>query len=490
MNLGDTLHSAARRTPAKTALIFGDSNLSYRDLDDSVTLLAQWFLREGLQPGDRVAIHWSNSFQTVQLFFACFRAGLIVVPINTRLKAAEIAYILGHSRAAMCFSQPDLEATAREAGTACPNLRAVRTEIPRMTESEAPALPEVAPDQPAIVIYTSGTTARPKGVTHTHRTLLSTAEGMAAIGADGSQVVLVLTTMMHASGLYCDLLPAILAGTTAVLAPPFEPGKVLDLIERFHCSYTVGLPALIHFLLEEQAARPRDVSSMRLFYAAGDSVPQALQERFRAAFGIPLLEGFGMTECIPICRSNAEEGIRAGSIGRPVDGIEAHAFDADGIGVPDGETGELAVRSPSSFVGYWENPEATAETLREGWLYTGDLVRRDADGYLYFMGRKKEIIIRAGSNISPQEVEEALYQHPAVLLAGVIGKSHPVCGEQVVAFVSLREGQDVGEQQLIDFARTRLADYKTPERILFLPDLPEGPTGKVLRRALKEIAIS
>src|SRR5262245_17261878 len=197
-----------------------------------------------------------------------------------------------------------------------------------------------------------------------------------------------------------------------------------------------------------------------------------------------------MTECIPICRSNAEEGIRAGSIGRPVEGIEARAVDADGISVPENETGELAVRSPSSFVGYWENPEATAETLREGWLYTGDLVRRDSDGYFYFMGRKKEIIIRAGSNISPQEVEEALYQHPAVLHAGVIGNPHPVCGEQVVAFVCLREGQDVGEQQLIDFARTRLADYKTPERILFLPDLPKGPTDKVQRRALKDIAIS
>jgi long-chain acyl-CoA synthetase len=369
----------------------------------------------------------------------------------------------------------------------------IRTQLPHLTTTDAaemPALPPVEADQPALIIYTSGTTARPKGVTHTHRTLICTAEGMATVGVDGSQIVLVLTTMMHASGLYCDLLPAILGGTTAVLAPAFDPGMVLDLIERHRCSFTVALPTLIHYLLEEQAQRPRDVSSMRLVYGGGDAVPVSLQERFQALFGIQLLESFGMTECIPICRSNALEGIRAGSIGRPPKGVEMRAVDSAGRTVPENETGELAVRSATNFVGYWENPEATAEALRDSWLYTGDLVRCDADGYFFFMGRKKEIIIRCGSNICPQEVEDALYQHPAVLQAGVIGKPHPVYGEQVVAFVSLREGQTIDEQRLIEFARKRLADYKTPERILFLPDLPKGPTGKVQRRALKEVSIA
>jgi long-chain acyl-CoA synthetase len=389
----------------------------------------------------------------------------------------------------MCFSQPEFETIAREATAGCGDLR-LQTQVPTIPQTEMPRLPEVDADQPALIIYTSGTTARPKGVTHTHRTLICTAEGMASIGVDGSQIILVMTTMMHASGLYCDLLPTILGGTTAVLAPAFEAGVVLDLIERFRCTFTVGLPTLLHYLLEEQSQRPRDVSSMRLVYAAGDAVPASLQARFQALFGIPLLESFGMTECIPICRSNAVEGIRTGSIGRPPQGIEVRAADAEGNTVPENETGEMAVRSATNFVGYWENPEATAETLRDGWLYTGDLVRCDSDGYFWFMGRKKEIIVRCGSNISPQEVEDALYQHPAVLQAGVIGKPHPVYGEQVVAFVSLRDGHDIGEQQLMEFARTRLADYKTPERILFLKDLPKGPTGKVQRRALKEIAIS
>jgi long-chain acyl-CoA synthetase len=488
MNLGDLLQAAALRTPQKTALVFANESLSYETLDQSATLLARWFLQEGLVPGDRVAIHWSNAFQTVQLFFACFRAGLIAVPINTRLKASEIGYILEHSRARMCFSQPEFESVAREATAACRNLR-LQTQLPTIPASEAPQLPEVDADQPALIIYTSGTTAHPKGVTHTHRTLICTAEGMAGIGVDGSQIILVMTTMMHCAGLYCDLLPAILGGTTAVLAPAFEPGVVLDLIERFRCTFTVGLPTLIHYLLEEQSQRPRDVSSLRLVYAGGDAVPASLQARFQALFGIPLLESFGMTECIAICRSDAVEGIRTGSIGRPPKGIEVRAADSSGQTVPENETGEMAVRSARNFVGYWENDEETAATLRDGWLYTGDLVRCDADGYFWFMGRKKEIIIRCGSNISPQEVEDALYQHPAVLQAGVIGKPHPVYGEQVVAFVTLREGQTAGEEQLIEFARKRLADYKTPERVVFLTDLPKGPTGKVQRRALKQIAI-
>jgi acyl-CoA synthetase (AMP-forming)/AMP-acid ligase II len=200
MNLGDLLNCAAVRTPSKTALIFGSESLSYKALDQSATLLAQWFVQSGLRKEDRVAIHWSNSFQTVQLFFACFRAGLIAVPINTRLKAAEIAYILDHSRAMMCFSQPELESIAREAATKCPSLH-LHTQVPELSEAGMPGLPDVDADEPALIIYTSGTTARPKGVTHTHRTLICTAEGMASVGVDGSQTVLVLTTMMHASGL-------------------------------------------------------------------------------------------------------------------------------------------------------------------------------------------------------------------------------------------------------------------------------------------------
>jgi long-chain acyl-CoA synthetase len=488
MNLGDLLHNSAVQNPGKPALIFNDEVVSYQQLDDSTTRLARWFRREGLQPGDRVGVHWSNSIEVVTLFFACFKAGLIAVPVNIRMKAQEIGYVLTHSKAVLCFSQPALAPLAQEAGPGCPALRDIFTDLRALptSESDRPALPEVDADAPAILLYTSGTTARPKGVTHTHRSLLDTAKLMRGVAPDSMQTVLVMTQMMHTSGINCDLLPAISLGSTAVLVAAFDAALVLDLIERYHCTFTMGLPSAVPFILEEQLRKPRDISSMRTFIAGGDSVPVSTQERFQAMFGIPLREGYGMTESLPSI-FNPADAIRPGSLGKVVDGVEVRVADANGHEVPDGQTGEIAVRSPANCVGYWDDPQATAEALRDGWLYTGDLGRRDADGYFWFEGRKKEIIIHGGSNISPQEVEEAIYKHPSVLESAVIGMPDPAYGEQVIAFVSLREGAVASEQELIAFARQQLADYKVPERILFLAELPKGITGKLQRRVLKQM---
>jgi len=217
----------------------------------------------------------------------------------------------------------------------------------------------------------------------------------------------------------------------------------------------------------------------------GDAVPLTLQTRFRDAFGIPLREGYAMTESFPIA-FNLESKNRQGAMGAAFDDVEVRIEAADGRELPDGEIGELAVRSPGNCVEYWNNPEATADLMRGGWLHTGDLAYRDADNFLWFKGRLKQIIIRAGSNISPQEVEEALYHHPEVAEVGVVGQPDPLYGEQVVAFVVRRDGSTLTAEQLRDYARERLADYKVPERILFVDSLPKGPTGKVDRRALKE----
>jgi long-chain acyl-CoA synthetase len=213
------------------------------------------------------------------------------------------------------------------------------------------------------------------------------------------------------------------------------------------------------------------------------------QQRFQALFGIPVREGYGMTEIGP-ANPNPADAIRSGSLGKPLQGVEIRVVDAEGEDVSDGQIGEFIVRSPARFAGYWDDPAATREAVRDGWMYTGDLGRRDADGYLWFEGRKKEIIIRDGVNISPQEVEEAIYNHPAVLEVAVIGTPDPVGvhGERLLAFVTLRDGQTVGEQELRDLARQQLADFKVPERFVFRTDLPKGITGKIQRRALKDAA--
>jgi long-chain acyl-CoA synthetase len=482
MHLGEAFHQAALRRPEKTALICGTDAVTYREMDRAVDALAHWFAQQGLERGDRVAIHSRNSIEAIELFFACFRAGLIAVPVNWRMKALEVAYVLDHCSARLCFTQPALEHVVSEAGPAC----AVLTDLPALPDS-GPAFPNPDDHDPAVLLYTSGTIARPRGVTHTHRSMNGSAALMRELGFHEDVVFLQATSVMHASGIICAVVPFMTSGATMVLLPAFDAAAALDAIERHRCTVAAALPTMAQFLVEEQAARPRDVSSLARAYAGGDSVAPNLQERFQTLFGVPLLELYGMTESVPAC-SNSCGASRRGSMGRPLGGVEVRVLDLSGKDVNDGETGELALRSPANFAGYWDDPRETAAALQDGWLLTGDLARRDPDGYYWFEGRKKQIIIRGGSNIAPQEVEEALYHHPAVLEAGVIGMPDPVYGERVVAFVSLRS--PVTEEELRQFARTRLADYKVPERIRFLPELPKGITGKVQRRDLKEMAVS
>ena len=457
--------------------------MSFGDLDESSTRLARWLIEQGLKPGERVALYWSNSIEAVQIFFGIVKAGLIAVPVNLRLKSPEVAWILEHSQSVMCFSEPALAPIAEQARPACPSLRCILTELPALAAGNEPSLAEVRDDQPAAILYTSGSTARPKGVTHTHRTLREAVRMIADL-VDSEDIVLTMTPMMHAIGLSLALLPSVSLGIPTVLLPAFEPGAVLDAIERFRCTFTLGLPALMQLIVEEQVRKPRDVSSLRTVLAAGDRVPVNSQERFAAIFGVPLQEAIGMTETWPIA-INPKLAIRPGSLGIPSAGVEVGIVDAGDTNLADGETGEIVVRSRANCVGYWNDPAATEALLRGGWLYSGDLGSRDSDGYLWFKGRKKQIIIRAGSNISSQEVEEVLYHHPAVFEVAVVGAPDPVYGELVMAFVSLRKGAAPAEQELREYARRSLADYKVPERIYFLPELPKSPTGKVDRSALK-----
>lgn len=489
-NLGDLLSASAARNPQQTAIAFGYRSISYEWLEQATTRLAQWFLQQGCRPGDRIAFYWPNSIETAELYFACFKAGLIAVPVNVLMKAHEVAYVLEHSKAVMCFARPDLAQVAMEAGRNCASLRAIHTAVEGLSRGDLEVqLPEVSLSDPALILYTSGTTALPKGVTHTHRTLLANVN-LSRNSVPDFERFLVMTQLSFASGIYFGLLAVIASGGTCVLAPAFDAPHVLDLIERFQCTCTFGLPSMVHLLLEEQTLRPRHVGSIRTFFVGGDSVPMSTHSRFQEQFGIALRELFGMTETsLAIC--NPAGAIRPGSLGKAVDGVQVRVVDSNAKEVPDGQTGELIVKTPVNLVGYWDNPEATRASLRDGWLFTGDLVRRDSDGYLWFEGRKKQIIVRDGFNISPQEVEEAIYTHPAVLEVGVIGMPDPIeaRGEQVLAFVALRDGCVTSEDELREHARRRLADLKVPEKVLFLEKLPKGISGKIQRSALKQLQL-
>jgi long-chain acyl-CoA synthetase len=491
MNLGDSLSASAARNPRKTAVILGDERLSYEQLEHSSESLARWLLQNGFQSGDRIALHWPNSIEMVKLLFACFRAGIIAVPVNVRLKAPEVAYIIEHSKAVICFAHPDLVSVTEHACqnvATRPRLLSSLPDLPDLKDENADfALPKVDADRPALILYTSGTTARPKGVTHTHRTLLECVRIVRGAAPESLQTSLAMTQLAYVSAVSFVLLPAIVTGATCVLVPSFDASLVLDMIEHFQCTYAIGLPVMVQSLVEEQGRSPRHVHSLRTFFAGGDSVPTILQQRFQSLFGIPLREAYGMTET-GFSLSNPGDFIRPGSLGKPFDRVDVCVVDSIGVEVSEGQTGEIVVRSPANFIGYWDDPVATRDALRDGWLHTGDLAHRDADGYLWFDGRKKEIIVRDGSNISSQEVEEVLYDHPAVLEVAVVGAPDPLParGERVFAFVRLREGMVATESELRAHASQRLADFKVPTRIVFSESLPKGITGKIQRRALKE----
>jgi long-chain acyl-CoA synthetase len=349
---------------------------------------------------------------------------------------------------------------------------------------DAVALPIVVDDDPALIVYTSGTTALPKGVTHSHRSLMENVRQMYKASPDSLQTILSMTQMAFITAMSAGLLLSVATGATLILMKTFDAALALDLIERFRCTYSFGLPVLVQCLVEEQTRKPRDVSSLRTFMAGGDSVPTNIQEQFRALFAVALREGHGMTE-IGAAIANPAKLIRAGSLGQPLEDVQARLVGADGKDVRDGMIGELLLRSPSMFTGYWDDSAATAEALTNGWMRTGDFCRRDPEGYYWFDGRKREIIVRGGSHISPQEVEEAIYVHPAVAEVGVVGAPDGIYGERLVAFVSLRSGAVAKEHELKEHARRRLADHKVPGSFVFLEMLPKGPTGKIHRRALK-----
>jgi long-chain acyl-CoA synthetase len=462
MMLWNRLQKLAAAQPEKPAIVCGELTLTYAQFASNAERLARQWLRQGSRPGDRIALHLRNGSELATCYYACFAAGLVAVPLNNRYQPEEVAYVLEHSGARAYVAQPDLHVPTTIATLSFASGDAADGET-------GPVLPPSNADEPALLLYTSGTTARPKGVLHTQRTLAGNCSYMDAWGLTPEDHTLLFTPMVHASGAVMLLMSSLWIGATVTIVPMFDAATVLDAWERSGATFYMALPTLVRALLTEQSARPRLITA-RLAICGGDTVPVTLQQKYDAVFGHPLVEGFGMTEGLPILANHPARN-RPGSMGRPMGDIEMRVVD-----------GELWVRGSGIATGYWGNPP-----FEDGWLKTGDLVETDADGFVWFRGRKKEIIVRGGSNISPQEVEETIYQHPAVAEVGVIGETDAYWGETVMAFVVLREGHTASVEELVSFCRSHLAEYKCPEQVLFLEALPKGPTGKVQRRVLREL---
>jgi long-chain acyl-CoA synthetase len=487
MSLASFLRVAAFRFPNKPAAIVDNRMVSYSRLNLEAKELSHKLMASGVRPGDRVALHMYNGLDLAVAYFACFNAGAIAVPVNTRMKAPEIEYVIKHSGTSIYLGQSELFQEIDESRPLLPNIKRfvvdgrgleTRSDVVAATESQV-----VAADHPAVILYTSGSTARPKGVVHTHASVASVARDFNVASDD---VVTIVTPMVHSAAFF-TLIASVEAAATAVLVARFDPNVVLDAIAEHHGTYMVAMPTMYRALIAAQKARPRDVSSGSYFFAGGDVVPPELQNEFEQSFARPLYEGFGTTESGLVAANWPGAEVRVGSFGRAVANVDVAVVDGQGNPVPVETDGEMIVRSAGNMVGYWNDQLASEKAIINGWFYTGDLVQQDADGYLWFRGRKKEVIVRGGSNISPQEVEAVLYKHVGVREAGVVGRPDVTWGERVVAFVSPRPGRPVTADELTDFVSKRLAAYKTPEEVVFLDELPKSEAGKILRRALREI---
>ena len=503
-NLSTMLRESTLAHPDKVAVILDENQLPYRMVDAAADRVAQALRDHGVAPGTPVGLMLPNVPQFPIVYFGILRAGCIAVPMNVLLKGPEVAYYLQDSGARALFYWDGFAAEALRGAADVPDV-ALRVSVAAVPNTPAPegavdfmelvvgVTPsgDIAPTSPediAVILYTSGTTGKPKGAQLTHYNLLMNCiVGARIAGIVESDVTLGTLPFFHAFGASNVMNTAIYAGGTLSLLPRFDPVKALQIIERDRITVFAGVPTMYIEFLRAFDEGTWDISSIRMAISGGAALPEQVLREFEEKFGAPILEGYGLSESSPSATFNRPDRPRkVGSIGLPIWGVELKVISDSGETLGVGEHGEICIRGHNVMKGYHNRPEATAETIdAQRWLHTGDVGYRDAEGYYFIVDRKKELVIRGGFNVYPREIEEVLYQHPAVLEAAVFGIADATMGEEVVAAVALRPGASAEEAELIAFVKDRVAAYKYPRRIWVLPTLPKGPTGKILKLELK-----
>jgi long-chain acyl-CoA synthetase len=490
MNLAGLLKDAAERDPDHVAIKLDDVELSYAALDGASAHIAGLLRDHGFTPGDRVGIMLPNVPYFPVVYYGVLRAGGVVVPMNVLLKKREVAFYLEDPGAKLLFAWHGFAeaalAGAEQAGAECLLIEPGEFEQEVGAAEPLTDWADTDDDDTAVILYTSGTTGQPKGAELTHANLTRNAQASNALFDLGPEaVVLGALPLFHSFGQTCGMNATVSGGGTLTLIPRFEPDKALEIIQRDKVNVFQGVPTMYGAMLHLDGRDQYDTSSLKLCASGGSAMPVELLRGFEEAFGCKVLEGYGLSESSPVASFNHPDRERKpGSIGTPIEGVEMKVVDEDGNAVDQGEVGEIVIRGHNVMKGYWDKPDATAETIKDGWLHTGDMANVDEDGYFFIVDRKKDMIIRGGYNVYPREIEEVLYEHPAVREAAVLGVPHDEYGEEVGAAVALKDGEDVSESELRDYVKEHVAAYKYPRQIWFVDDLPKGPTGKILKREI------
>ncbi|MEV4305655.1 MULTISPECIES: acyl-CoA synthetase [unclassified Nonomuraea] len=494
--IGDLLRRSAARFPAKTAVIYGNVRQSYADLDLEVNRTANALAARGVAKGDRFALFSHNNHAFVVAYFALARLGAISVPINFMLGPREVAYILEHSGATGMLAEEALLPVAEAAAGPAVRVRGVIgaaegwESFSTWRGDDAEPQVEIAADDPIQLMYTSGTESRPKGATLSSGSLLAQYVSCVVDGEMSSDDVEVhALPLYHCAQLHCFLTPGIYLGATNLILPGADPASILATIEGERATKLFCPPTVWIALLRHPDFDRRDLSSLRKGYYGASIMPvEVLKEISARLPDVRLFNFYGQTEMAPLATilRPEEQLTRLGSAGRPALNVETRIVDDEDRPVAPGVVGEIVHRSPHAMLGYWNDPDKTAEAFRGGWFHSGDLGVMDADGYLSVVDRKKDMIKSGGENVASREVEEVIYQHPAVAEAAVFGVPDERWIEAVTAAVVLREGAGLTAAELNAFLRERLAAFKTPKNVVFVDALPKNASGKVLKRELRD----
>jgi long-chain acyl-CoA synthetase len=497
--LGQMLEYRAETMSDMPALYFGEDTVTFGELNRTANRYANVFRSFGVGPGDRVCLFIPNRLEFLYCYFALVKLGAMMISLSVMLKADEAKYIIDDASARMLITTDYLYPMIEPVRDGLKSIEHILylddnppdgvTALGPLVEAASDdfASPEIAPDSVACIIYTSGTTGKPKGAMLTHANFLHNLESAnILLKATPEDVALIPgLPLFHLLAQICTLM-AMYSGIPCVLMEFFVPSFVLETIARFRCNTFSGVPTMFALLLNEPDIDKYDLTSLRICFCSSAPLSLSLLQRFEERTGAIITEGYGLTEATALVTSNPIDAERkAGSVGVPVR-CEVRVVDENDADVPVGEPGEIVIRGKNVMKGYYNNPTATAEAMHGDWLHTGDVGKYDSDGYLYVVDRKKDLIITGGYNIYPAEIENALYKHPKIAMATVIGVPDEIKGEIAKAYVVLKEGETVTEKEIIEFCRERIAKYKAPRAVEFRESLPTTPTGKILKRALRK----
>jgi len=490
-NIASWVRDRAATDPDLPAIKQGDTVLSYADLESAASRLATMLINRGITAGDRVAMIMPNVAYFPIVYYGILRVGAIAVPMNPLLKAGEISFVWSDcgAKVAMVFPLFAEEAAKAATATGTDVIMTAPGEFETAVADMEPTqqVAEVTGADTAVILYTSGTTGQPKGAELTHanlssnvRTTIETVLPMAP-----GDVVFGGLPLFHSFGQTVGLNSAMAGGACLTLLPKFDGDQALSIISRDRVTIFLGVPTMYMALLAVKEKERFDTASLKVAASGGASLPVEVLHGVEEAFGFRLLEGYGLSETSPVASFNhPDQPSKPGSVGTPIRRVEFELHDAEDRAVGNGEIGEIVIRGENVMKSYWNQPNATAEAMRGGWFHSGDLARRDEDGYYFIVDRKKDMINRGGYNVYPREVEEILYAHPAVAEAAVFGVPDAMYGEEVAALVTLKEGASATDAELRDYVKDQIAAYKYPRIIRFGP-IPKGPTGKILKREIK-----